>query len=206
MNNKNKSKDKDKEKDIDKNNLSNKIDKNKEKEEQGKIFYYEHGDYFSAEKIVDHKTEKNNIYHYVKWIGWPDHRNTWEPLENLENVLELLIEYEKNQAKLYTPRERKKMENFKQKIIKSNKDYYEIYPEDINYINETEGSLIRDIPLKILSFHKFDRKFYLYIDWQLRFKSGLKPKNSFVKYEDMKEKYPYELLEYLEQFIEIPPI
>ena len=187
-----------------KNNSTKKNNKKKKIDEEGKIFYYDDGDFFTAEKIVDHKMEKNKLLHYIKWVGWPDHRNTWEPLENLENILDLLEDYEKNQTKIYTAKEKKIMENFNKNISEAFQEYYEIYPEDADFVNETEGTLIRDIPLKILSLHKIDYKFYLFIDWQLRFKSGLKPKNSFVKYEDMKEKYPQELLEYLEQFIEIP--
>ena len=32
----------------------------------------------------------------VKWDGWKEEYNTWEPLDHLENVLELLLDFEQN--------------------------------------------------------------------------------------------------------------
>jgi len=43
---------------------------------------------FEVEAIVKSRTRATGIQYYVKWIGWPDSDNTWEPEENLESSKE----------------------------------------------------------------------------------------------------------------------
>ena len=58
-----------------------------------------------VEKIITKKRVKNKKdqwLYYVKWDGFPENQNTWEPIENFTNVKELLHEFEaewtKNQS------------------------------------------------------------------------------------------------------------
>ncbi|XP_075064778.1 histone-lysine N-methyltransferase SUV39H2 [Mixophyes fleayi] len=39
---------------------------------------------YEVEYLCDHKIEKGSEYFLVKWKGWPESRNTWEPKENLK--------------------------------------------------------------------------------------------------------------------------
>ena len=51
---------------------------------------------YEVEKIVDKKVSKGVTKYLVKWVGWGDADNTWEPIENLQNVLTLVEEFERN--------------------------------------------------------------------------------------------------------------
>ncbi|XP_028933826.1 histone-lysine N-methyltransferase SUV39H2 isoform X2 [Ornithorhynchus anatinus] len=39
---------------------------------------------FEVEYLCNYKVEKDMEYYLVKWKGWPESTNTWEPLENLK--------------------------------------------------------------------------------------------------------------------------
>ncbi|KAG9489940.1 hypothetical protein GDO78_005710 [Eleutherodactylus coqui] len=39
---------------------------------------------YEVEYICDHKIEKGREYFLVKWKGWPESHNTWEPKQNLK--------------------------------------------------------------------------------------------------------------------------
>ena len=50
---------------------------------------------YNVEKIVDKKIFANGEAKYqVKWEGYPDSKNTWEPLENLLYVIEMVEQFE----------------------------------------------------------------------------------------------------------------
>ena len=48
---------------------------------------------YEVEKILDRKRRRNKFYYLVKWRGYADHENTWEPVENLTNAQEALGDY-----------------------------------------------------------------------------------------------------------------
>lgn len=52
---------------------------------------------YKVEKIIDHGIEGGEHKFYVKWDGWDDDHNTWEPLNNLLNCEELISEFASNQ-------------------------------------------------------------------------------------------------------------
>jgi transposase InsO family protein len=62
-------------------------------------FYYEpeEENEFEVEKIVDDKLNDNprdpERFYLVKWLGYPDSENTWEPETNLRNCQQLLRRY-----------------------------------------------------------------------------------------------------------------
>jgi len=49
---------------------------------------------YVIEKILNKKDLKGKIYYFVKWEGYPDSDNTWEPIEHLYNVLDMIEEFE----------------------------------------------------------------------------------------------------------------
>lgn len=48
---------------------------------------------YEVEKIVAHKIIKGSIFYLVKWVGWDDADNTWEPEENLLRCPLVVSEY-----------------------------------------------------------------------------------------------------------------
>ena len=63
---------------------------------------------YPIEKILDKRKANNRIEYKIKWEGYPIKQSTWEPIENLQTAIELVIEYDKlhpNKAvKNYTPK------------------------------------------------------------------------------------------------------
>ncbi len=49
---------------------------------------------FIVEKIVGKRIDKREAKYLVKWVGYPDSQNTWEPLQNLFNCQRLIETYE----------------------------------------------------------------------------------------------------------------
>ena len=50
---------------------------------------------WEAEKIVDSKLEDGKRFYLVKWIGYKDFENTWEPEVHLRNSVKLITKFDK---------------------------------------------------------------------------------------------------------------
>lgn len=62
-------------------------------------------DEFVVEKILDKRISKGHVYYLIKWQGFSDQDNTWEPEENLADCPELIVDFEtrsKDQSELAT--------------------------------------------------------------------------------------------------------
>lgn len=70
--------------------------KNKRKSEE-----VEDSEEFIIEKILDLKFLEGKEYFYIKWKGWPDSENTWEPIEHLDNCPEVLKHFLVNEELKY---------------------------------------------------------------------------------------------------------
>jgi hypothetical protein len=83
---------------------------------------------YEVEAIVGRKNRLGKLLYLIKWVGYPSDQNTWEPLENLSNVLDMIEEYDKinptirgrKKSKKQLPQE--KEENIED-LIEKYKDY-----------------------------------------------------------------------------------
>ena len=41
---------------------------------------------YEVEQVLSKKKKRGKIIYLVKWLGYPDHENSWEPAENLKNA------------------------------------------------------------------------------------------------------------------------
>jgi chromobox protein 5 len=49
---------------------------------------------FQVEKIVDSRIVKNKIQYLVKWVGYPESENTWEPEVNVRNAQDAITQFD----------------------------------------------------------------------------------------------------------------
>ncbi len=55
---------------------------------------------YEVEKIVDKRIVHRRVQYKVKWENYPESECTWEPASHLENVMDLIEEYEATHAPL----------------------------------------------------------------------------------------------------------
>ena len=63
---------------------------------------------YQVESVVKQRTKGGVKEYYVKWVGYSDAENTWEPVENLGNSTELIEEFEAKQKAQATEKKRKR--------------------------------------------------------------------------------------------------
>uniref|UniRef100_A0A1B6EPS8 Chromo domain-containing protein n=1 Tax=Cuerna arida TaxID=1464854 RepID=A0A1B6EPS8_9HEMI len=67
----------------------------------------EEAEEYVVERIVDVRTRRGVKHYFIKWSGYPDSENTWEPEENL-TCPELIEEFKRKQKEESEKRESKK--------------------------------------------------------------------------------------------------
>lgn len=142
---------------------------------------------FDVEDILDKKIINGQELYKVKWQGFPVTDCTWEPLVNLVNVEELILQFENKQSQVDTYIDFFRAENFIPNI-----EILELTPTD-----KIIGSLKTDVPDKILAARITKTGIMCKIQWKER-KSGIKPKNSEVSSKDLKKEYKDMLIDFYE--------
>lgn len=54
--------------------------------------------YFEVDKILDKRMNGKKAQYLVKWVGYTEGEATWEPAANLQNVKDMLKEFELHQG------------------------------------------------------------------------------------------------------------
>src|SRR4051794_29417621 len=55
---------------------------------------------YEVECILDTHRRRNALEYLVKWVGYPDHDASWEPLSNLANATDLIADFEASRTML----------------------------------------------------------------------------------------------------------
>lgn len=108
---------------------------------------------YIIERILDFKFQSGKEYFYIKWKGWPDSENTWEPIEHLDNCPNILQQFLLDEEFKYC----KEMEKLKEEISFGNllseenllKRFDEI--EDKNIVKLKESLTLKLLSMIVLS-------------------------------------------------------
>src|SRR3954453_2807375 len=57
-------------------------------------------DEYEVERILDSHHRRNTLQYLVKWVGYPNHDASWEPLSNLTNASDLIADFEASRTML----------------------------------------------------------------------------------------------------------
>ncbi len=87
-------------------------------------------DQYAAEEIVNEKIINGKILYQVKWLGYPHSQNTWEPLEHLINVPQLISYWNQQKRKLL------RLKKQKQKKFIQSQEEFNYKPVDTNHVHE----------------------------------------------------------------------
>jgi chromobox protein 5 len=178
---------------------------------------------YYVEKVLDKRVIDGELRYLIKWDGWSEENNTWEPLENLGNIKNLIDEYEKEQ--LLNPKNKKgvkskvdyqkqnsaphptksknSLENEdsnglpKQKKIKEFKEK----KEEENKNSEILGSLGINVPEEVVSVKRdADQQILCLVKFKER-PDGITPEDAFVPSSILRELYPKILIKFYESKI-----
>ena len=110
---------------------------------------------FTVEKICDHQIRKNKTFYLIKWKGYNDSENSWEPEENL-NCPSILNEY-KAEHILYSSSDKKNISEivgFKE--VSTNQDmlYIVRFEDDEGYTEIPSSVLKKRDPIKLIEFYE----------------------------------------------------
>lgn len=103
---------------------------------------------YIIEDIIDFKFESGNEYFFIKWKGWPESENTWEPIEHLDNCPAILRKFLQNKELQYC----EIIDNLREEISFDNLLCEESLLKRIDEVEEFSISKLREkLTLKFLS-------------------------------------------------------
>jgi hypothetical protein len=166
----------------------------------GKQIQFQNNDFYNVEAIRDRRGSDDNPEYLIKWEGWHENTNTWEPVKNVKYVGHLIRDFE-------AKRNPNKNLNFLDKHMQQDEsDELEKLLSDDAPI---EGVLELDEPEKILKIRRginYESDFNdveVKIKWSLRRSTGVQPTDSYVKNSELKKTKPHAtmLADFYEKFL-----
>ena len=58
-------------------------------------------DFYEVEKILEKRKKGKRTTYLVKWLGYSENENTWEPISNLRNVKNMVQEFENQSSECF---------------------------------------------------------------------------------------------------------
>ena len=105
---------------------------------------------YEVERIINKRpvAGRDDEYEYeVKWKGYTDEHNTWEPTSHLQHAIKIIVDYEKKQDRL--KEKNKKKESEKEKNIGSNSRHL----PHIKTCSQCTKSFVNDAAYHIHNYH-----------------------------------------------------
>ena len=164
----------------------------KEEYEENIVFY-------KVEKILDQKVVNEKTYYLIKWLEWPESFNSWEDINTLNSVKELISEFleKKGISKNHSKRENMEKE-------KSGRNLKKLQKNNPLYGHFKYG----DKPISVISIenankNKKDRvELLCTVNWEKR-ASGEIPLNSVFSNFYLKKRAPIILINFFETKIKV---
>ena len=92
-------------------------------------------DFYNVERIVEKKIINGTNKYLIKWEGYPESQNTWEPLDNLLSVVEMVDEFENSLRE-------KEKEKYSLDIISTGKNDSGNKQDDLNVYKPKKANLL----------------------------------------------------------------
>ncbi len=174
---------------------------------------------YYVERILDKKVIDGEVRYLIKWDGWSIEESTWEPVDNLDNIKNLIEDFEKEKLKKESgmkfkagrPPKTEKSEKSKKSSSPKNKIGKENENEDKKEKLNSSSLLKSDvdviyhlginIPDEVLSVKKDKEGNFICL---VKFKErpdGIIMDNSYVPSSVLKDQYPLLLIKFYESKI-----
>lgn len=182
---------------------------------------------FEVERVIKKKVEEGKTYYLIKWKNYSENEMTWEPMENLFSIFDLIDTFEEQQKKLRYPnyemdqsekgdesydsslaeidmkkrRRKRKRRRTKSKFVveKPNHKRIPIEEHKKEILQEhLKGDITFDTPHKVKNVKIQNGRLVFNICWQSR-SDGATPYDELVSHDILREKFPYLLLDFYEE-------
>nr|AMR36253.1 HP1D2B [Drosophila takahashii] len=94
---------------------------------------------YEVEKLLGHSYLRGRKQFLVKWKGYPMDQSTWEPMEELDNCIASLMDYEEEDFIKIMKNSNKKLAKIREKeepiyVMMNNKEYSSVYAEQEEFL------------------------------------------------------------------------
>ena len=157
---------------------------------------------YEVEAILKHRQKGRKKEYLIKWVGYDDKDNTWEPEDHLAHLPEMLKSYWEN----YNSKKEKEKEEKREKQKQKEKEKKEAKKETKTAkkektsknqeIKRDEDLLLSNDPIEIVGAMKIS-------EGNIVFAVKQNGKNILIPNKELRNKHPRELLDFYEKHLEI---
>ena len=170
---------------------------------------------YYVEAVRDKKIVNGEVYYLIKWDGYPESSDTWEPKENLENIQNLIQDFEKKQINNKSKNKNKKNISIQKEIDlneecsispekkkkKSKSHFNKNNSKDKMNFNELIClDLDGFVPETILNVKKGEKEILCLVSFYER-SDGISRDNCWIPTKIISEKFPQILIKFYESKI-----